>query len=96
MTPSIKAVGFNLTEANSELINTKLERIAYAKDLIVDLMVHIKYDKDFDVESTVNFKWGAQAHVSAKDADFAAALNKMMDTLDNKIKKEKDKYQEHK
>lgn len=93
MTPSISADGFNLTEANSELLNTKLQRISYAEDLIVDLIVRVKYNKTFTAESTVNFKWGAQAHVSETDADFAAAVNKMMDTLDNKVKKEKDKYQ---
>ena len=31
--------------------------------------------------------------VSAEDFDFAAAFNKMMDVLDNKVKKEKDKIQ---
>lgn len=94
MTPSITAVGFNLTEANSDLLNKKLERISYANDLIVDLLVHVKYSKNFAVEATVNFKWGAQAHVSAEDADYAVAVNKMIDTLDNKVKKEKDKYQQ--
>lgn len=93
MTPTINAIGFSLTEANLELLNTKLERISYANDLIVDLIVHVRHENSFSVESTVNFKWGASAHVSAEDADYAAAVNKMMDVLDNKIKKEKDKYQ---
>jgi len=44
----------------------------------------------------VNFRWGAQAHVSGEGRDFAEALNIMMDVLDNKIKKEKDKIQEKK
>jgi len=39
------------------------------------------------------FKWGTNAHVSADDFDFAAGLNKLMDVLDQKIKKEKDKVQ---
>lgn len=94
MTPSITAVGFSLTPANSELINSKLARIAYAEDLIVDLIIKVKYDVDFSAEATVNFKWGAQAHVAEKDKDFGAAINIMMDVLDNKIKKEKDKHQQ--
>lgn len=94
MTPTINAIGFTLTPANSELIETKLKRISYAEDLIVDLLIKVKYDNDFSAEATVNFKWGAQAHVSEKDKDFAAAINKLMDVLDNKIKKEKDKYQQ--
>ena len=94
MTPSINAVGFTLEQKQSDMIDTKLKRIAYAEDLIVDLNMKIKHDKEYSFDTTVNFKWGTQAHVSGVDYDFGAALNKMMDVLDNKIKKEKDKVQE--
>ena len=93
MTPSINAIGFTLDKNQSDLIDTKLKRISYAEDLIIDLLIKIKLDNGFSVEATVNFKWGATAHVSAEDFDFAAAFNKMMDVLDNKVKKEKDKIQ---
>ena len=76
------------------MIDKKLERISYADDLIVDLLLKIKHDKTYIFDTTVNFKWGTQAHVSGEDFEFSAALNKMMDVLDNKIKKEKDKVQE--
>lgn len=94
MTPSINAVGFTLDQKQSDLVNSKLKRIAYADDLIVDLLMKIKHDKEYSFDTTVNFKWGTQGHVTGADRDFAAALNKMMDVLDNKIKKEKDKVQE--
>ena len=68
----------------------------YAEDLIVDLIVKVKHDKAYVFDANVNFKWGTQAHVSGEDFDFGAALNKMMDVLDTKIKKEKDKVQEKK
>lgn len=93
MTTSISAVGFTLSASNTELIETKLKRVAYADDLIIDLILHVKHEKDFKFETTVNFRWGVQAHVSSEDDDFAVALNKMVDVLDNKIKKEKDKVQ---
>ncbi|MDE5899560.1 MAG: HPF/RaiA family ribosome-associated protein [Treponemataceae bacterium] len=96
MTPSIKAVGFTLEQKQSDMIDSKLKRIAYADDLIVDLIMHIKHDKAYNFDTTVNFRWGAQAHVTGEDFDFGAALNKLMDVLDNKIKKEKDKIQEKK
>lgn len=94
MTPSISAVGFTLGKNQSEMIDQKLKRISYADDLIVDLILKIKHDNDFSFDTTINFKWGLSAHVSAQDEDFAAGLNKMMDVLDNKVKKEKDKVQE--
>ena len=89
MTPSITAVGFTLQPKQSEMIESKLTRIAYADDLIVDLLMKIKHDKTFVFDTTINFKWGTSAQVSGEDFDFGAALNKMMDVLDNKIKNEK-------
>lgn len=94
MTPSISAIGFSMNPQQSEMIESKLKRIAYADDLIVDLIIRIKLDKEFSVEATANFKWGTTAHVTGEDHDFGAAVNKMMDVLDNKVKKEKDKKQE--
>ena len=93
MTPSISAVGFTLEPKQSEMVESKVKRIAYADDLIVDSIMKIKHDKAYVFDTTVNFKWGTQAHVTGEDFDFGAALNKMMDVLDNKIKKEKDKVQ---
>ena len=50
----------------------------------------MKEDKKYYFDATVNFRWGATAHVEADEYDFAACLNKMMDMLDLKIKKEKE------
>ena len=94
MTKKIDAVGFTLEKKQSEMIENKLKRISYADDLIIDLIMKVKHDKAYSFDTTVNFKWGTQAHVTGEDFDFGAALNKMMDVLDNKIKKEKDKVQQ--
>ena len=76
------------------MIEKKLKRLDYAEDLVIDLILRVKHDKQYSFDTTVNFRWGAQAHVSGEDYDFAAALNKMMDVLDNKINKEKEKVQQ--
>lgn len=95
MEKSIKAVGFELEQKQSDMIEKKLQRISYADDLIVTLTMRVKHDKQYNFDATVNFRWGSQGHVSAEDYDFGAALNKLMDVLDQKVKKEKDKVQEH-
>jgi len=77
-------------------VDKKLERIKYAEELITDVLMVIKYDRTFQLDCTVNFRWGGNAHVSSEDFDFAAGVNKLMDVLDQKIKKEKDKIQEKK
>ena len=94
MTKSVSAVGFTFEKDQSDLIEQKLGRIAYAEDLIVDLILRVKEDKKYYFDATVNFRWGANAHVTSDDYEFAAGLNKLMDILDLKIKKEKDKVQE--
>ena len=96
MNKSVSAQGFSLEKDQNELIEQKLKRIAYAEDLIIDLALRVKEDKKFYFDATVNFRWGASSHVAADDYDFAAGLNKLMDVLDVKVKKEKDKIQEKK
>jgi putative sigma-54 modulation protein len=95
MTKSVSAVGFDLEKKQSDLIESKMKRIEYADDLIVDLTMRVKHDKAYSFDVTVNFRWGTQGHVTSDDFDFAAGLNKLMDILDTKIRKEKDKIQEH-
>ncbi len=96
MTKAISAQGFTLAKDQTDLINQKLQRIKYAEDLIIDLILHVKEDKKYYFDATVNFRWGANAHVTSDDFDFAAGVNKLMDVLDTKVKKEKDKIQEKK
>ncbi|MDE6720268.1 MAG: HPF/RaiA family ribosome-associated protein [Treponemataceae bacterium] len=94
MNKTVNAVGFELEQKQSDMIEKKLKRLVYAEDLVIDLLLRVKHDKQYSFDTTVNFRWGAQAHVSGEDYDFAAALNKMMDVLDNKINKEKEKVQQ--
>lgn len=96
MTKTISAVGFEFEKKQSEMIEKKMKRIAYAEDLIIDLIVRVKHDKAYSFDATMNFRWGNQGHAACEDFDFAAGVNKLMDMLDAKIKKEKDKVQNHK
>jgi ribosomal subunit interface protein len=97
MNINVQAVKFTLDEDRGAYVEKKLERIKYADDLITDGLFIIKLDRaQFYLDCTVNFRWGGNAHVSAQDFDFNAGVNKLMDVLDQKIKKEKDKIQEKK
>lgn len=96
MNVNVQAVKFTMDEDQRAFVDKKLERIKYAEDLITDALVTIKFDRKFMLECTVNFRWGGNAHVSAEEFDFSAGVNKLMDVLDQKVKKEKDKVQEKK
>jgi putative sigma-54 modulation protein len=94
MNTEIKAVHFNLHDDAKEYINKKIERIHNAENMIVDLLITIKKEKDFEAEAAVNFRWGVSIYVKEKDFELNSAVDKMMDKLDSKITKEKEKVKE--
>ena len=96
MNIAIQAVKFTMDEDQKKYAEQKFKRIDYAEDLITDVRGSIKLDKKFIYDTTVNFRWGGTAHVSCENYEFEAGINKMMDTVDQKVKKEKDKIQQKK
>jgi putative sigma-54 modulation protein len=96
MKTEIKSVHFNMREDTREYLDKKLERLAYAKDLITDLHFTFTKEKDFKAECTINFRWGSQAHLVEEDFDLMTALDKLVDKVEHKVSKEKEKVQEKK
>jgi len=94
MNTDIKAVHFTMHEDAKEYLNQKLERIHNAENMIVDLLVTIKKEKDFEAEATVNFRWGVSIHVKENDFELTPAIDKMIDKLESKIIKEKEKVKD--
>ena len=94
MNIEIKSLRFNLNEDTKEYLNKKIDRIHNAENMIVDLIVALKKGKDFEADATVNFRWGVSVHVKEKDFELLAAIDKMMDKLEAKITKEKEKVKE--
>ena len=94
MNLEIKAVHFSLHDDAKDYLNKKVERLRNVENMIVDLIITIKKEKDFEAEATVNFKWGVSTHVAEKDFDLTKAIDKMIDKLDAKVIKEKEKVKE--
>jgi putative sigma-54 modulation protein len=94
MNTEIKSVHFNLHDDAKEYLNKKIERIHNAENMIIDLLITLKKEKDFEAEATVNFRWGVSIHVQEKDFEVISAIDKMMDKLEAKITKEKEKVKE--
>jgi len=94
MNTEIKAVHFSMHDDAKEYLNKKLERLHNAENMIVDLLIVIKKEKDFDAEATVNFRWGVSIHVKEADFDLIKAIDTMIDKLEAKITKEKEKVKE--
>jgi len=94
MNTEIKALHFEMNEDAKAYLGKKLDRIHNAEQMIVDLIIAIKKEKDFEAAATVNFRWGDTIHVSENDFDIRAAIDKMIDKLEAKITKEKEKVKE--
>ena len=94
MNIEIRAMQFNLHDDAKEYLNKKIERIHNAENMIVDLLITVKKEKDFEAEATVNFRWGVSIHVKENDFELLTAMDKMMDKLSAKITKEKEKVKE--
>jgi putative sigma-54 modulation protein len=94
MNIDVKAVHFTLREETREYLDRKISRIHNAEKMIVDLLITLSKDKDFTADATVNFRWGVSIHVKEHDFDLTAAIDKLMDKLDVKIVKEKEKVKD--
>ena len=94
MNTEIKAVHFSLDNEVKEHLEKKITRIHNAENMIVDLLFTLRKDKDFSAEVTVNFRWGVSIHQKENDFELIPAIDKLMDKLDAKIAKEKEKVKE--
>ena len=94
MNIDIKAVHFSFNDDVKEYLDKKITRIRNAESMIVDLLITITKSKDFEAEATVNFRWGVSVHVKENDFELSPAIDKLMDKLEIKITKEKEKVKE--
>lgn len=94
MKVDIRSVHFDLSEESKQYLMTKIERIGYAKDMIVDLLfVFTKDSKNYKLEVTANFRWGVQAHLQETAFEINPGIDVLMDKLETKIVREKEKIQ---
>jgi putative sigma-54 modulation protein len=93
MKVDVKAVHFELGDATRDYVDKKMERIAYAKDMIVELHFTFTKEKDFKCEASIGFRWGVHSHHVAENYDLVAAIDKLIDMIEQKVIKEKEKVQ---
>ncbi len=94
MNIEVKAVHFTLREGTREYLDKKITRIPNAENMIIDLLFTFTKEKDFVVEATINFRWGVSVHVKDEDFDLDEAIDKLMNKLEQKVIKEKEKVKD--
>lgn len=91
----IKGVHLEVTDKMKEHIEKRLPHLDYAKDMIIDLLVTVTKDNGYNVEATINFRWGSSAHISASSFDLFEGVDALFHKIDAKVTKEKKRIQEH-
>jgi len=96
MYTEIKGVHMDVTEKVKEYLEKKLQKIEFARDMIIDLPFTFTKEKNaFSIESTVHFRWGSSAHLSVNSFDVYEGIDTLTDKLENKVIREKEKIQQH-
>ena len=94
MNTEIRAVHFSLGNETREYLEKKIARLHNVENMIVDLLFTLTKEKEFSAEVRANFRWGVTIHLKESDFDLNPAIDKLIDELDAKIIKEKEKVKE--
>ncbi|TVR00425.1 MAG: HPF/RaiA family ribosome-associated protein [Spirochaetaceae bacterium] len=93
----VQAVHFDLRDETREYIDEKLQKIDYAKDMIVDLeFILVRETHEFELEVKTHFRWGLSHVIKHKSFDLHPGLEVLISKLEKKVRKEKEKIKEHK
>ncbi len=96
MNVDIKGVHLQISDRVRRYVDKKLERLAFADELVTDLLLVFCKDKSrYLLEATVNFRWGSSTYVKVNGFKLYEDIDALFDKLEPKIEKEKGKVQDH-
>ncbi len=96
MNVDVKGVHLDVSQRIHDYLNKKMKRLAYAEDLVVDVLFTFTQDtKAYKVEVNMNFRWGTSAHIGVESFNIIKGIDQLFDKMDVKINREKEKIQEH-
>ncbi|MCK4513822.1 MAG: ribosome-associated translation inhibitor RaiA [Spirochaetaceae bacterium] len=93
----IKGVHFTVHDDTREFITTKLEKLEFAAEYIEHLQFTLTRETpDFVAEVKLHLNWGHSSVIKVHSYDLHEGINTLIDKLDHKIRKERDKVTDHK
>jgi len=96
MNIDIQAVHFDLKDETRELLDRKLTKLDFAREHIIELEFHFKLEKhEYELDVEVHFRWGKKHVVKLKAFDLHEGIERLIDKLELKVRKEKDKIKDH-
>jgi putative sigma-54 modulation protein len=96
MNVEVKGIHVEVNKRIQDYIDTKMPRLDFGRDLIVDFVLNISREKSlFKLETTLHFRWGASKHVGVENFDLNKGIDELFDKLEAVIAKEKSRIKEH-
>lgn len=96
MNLELTGIHLEITDDIRNYFYKKLHRLEFAASYLIDLLFRlIKEKHGFKIEATINFKWGSSAHIHVDGFEIYESIDKLFDKIESKVKKEKDKVQQH-
>ena len=96
MNVNIEAVHFDLRDETRDFIDEKLSKVEFARELIIELEFHfVQEKKQYVLEVEVHFRWGSKHVIKVKAFDLHEGINRLIDKLEQKVRKEKKKGKDH-
>ena len=96
MNVEIKGIHVEVNKRIKDYIDTKMPRLDFGKDFLVDFLLNISREKSlFKLDTTLNFRWGAVKHVGVENFDLNKGIDELYDKLEAVIEKEKSRVKNH-
>ncbi len=96
MNVEIKGIHVEVNKRIKDYIDTKMPRLDFGRDLLVDFLMNISREKSlFKLDTTLNFRWGAVKHVGVENFDLNKGIDELYDKLEAVIEKEKSRIKDH-
>ena len=92
---SVTGHHIDVTDSLREYLSSKMEKIERHFDLVSDVHCILRVEKlRHTAEATVNVNGGA-IHADSTDEDMYAAIDSLVDKLDRRVRKHKEKLTDH-
>lgn len=97
MNIDFRTVHCELSDELKGFIDKRLTKLDYADAYVSTLEMKVSQEKTkmYKVDVTLKFKWGTLAHLSIDGYEIHEEIDKIIDKIDSKIRKEKSKIQSH-
>ena len=92
----IKGIHYEVSQRTVEQFEKKIKRLDFASELLSKLTISVEREKSqYNLSADFSFTWGSGGHIMLSNHDLYKGIDLIVDKLENKISKEKEKIQSH-